>query len=311
VSKNQFKKKLSQWLHSLATQLEKEEQPLKKAISPRKTRRERKIDPVAAPKETAATGLTRLKPGVPLRQRRFETVTRSLTYILVKLKALQRHPKFWLWLGIGSGMGTGAIASTLALSQLQSGLPGSVEDLLYFTPPETITIRAANGEVLQEIGPVTHEPLKLWQIPDHVLQAFIASEDRRFTSHQGVDPQGVLRALFSNLRAGGVVEGGSTITQQLARIVYLSQERSVGRKLKEMILAKKIEQTFEKAQILEKYLNLVYLGSGAYGLGDAAWVYFGKPVDKLTIPEAATLAGIIPAPSVYSPLDNPQCPSDH
>ena len=289
MSNKQFKKKISQWLHSLANQLEKEEAPIKKTVSPRKSRRRRR----STPTET---------PSPAINAQGFQT----LSQFFLKLNGLQKYPKFWLWLGLGTGLGTGVLGISLALAQLQTGLPRSVDELVYFTAPETMTIRAADGEVLKEIGPVTHEPLKVWQIPDHVLQAFIASEDRRFKTHQGVDPQGILRAMFSNIKAGGVVEGGSTITQQLARITYLSQERSVGRKLKEILLARQIEQTFDKPQILEEYLNLVYLGSGAYGLGDAAWVYFGKPVDKLTIAEAATLAGIVPAPRVYSPLENPK-----
>jgi len=240
MSNNQFKKKISQWLHSLANQLEKEEAPIKKTVSPRKSRRRRR----STPTET---------PSPAINAQGFQT----LSQFFLKLNGLQKYPKFWLWLGMGTGLGTGVLGISLALAQLQTGLPRSVDELVYFTAPETMTIRAADGEVLKEIGPVTHEPLKVWQIPDHVLQAFIASEDRRFKTHQGVDPQGILRAMFSNIKAGGVVEGGSTITQQLARITYLSQERSVGRKLKEILLARQIEQTFDKPQILEKYLNLV------------------------------------------------------
>jgi penicillin-binding protein 1A len=114
----------------------------------------------------------------------------------------------------------------------------------------------------------------------------------------GVDYQGILRASWSNLRSANVVEGGSTITQQLARILFLDQERSLWRKLKEMRLSQKIEQKLSKQQILERYLNLVYLGEGAYGVADAAWVYFSKPVNKLTLPEMATIAGLAPAPSL-------------
>ena len=223
---------------------------------------------------------------------------------LQKAATLRHYPRFWLYFGIGVGASTGAIAFGYSIYQIESSITESVEEVLVYARPETLTIKGADGEILQEIGPVTHEKLKIWQIPDPVQQAFIASEDSRFENHRGVDIQGIIRAAFSNLQAGGVVEGGSTITQQLARIVFLNQERSFTRKFKEMRLAQRIENNIEKEQILERYLNLVYLGSGAYGLADAAWVYFGKSVDELTVSEAATLAGIVPAPSVYSPLEN-------
>ncbi|MFL0784326.1 MAG: transglycosylase domain-containing protein, partial [Prochlorococcus sp.] len=120
-----------------------------------------------------------------------------------------------------------------------------------------------------------------------------------------VDIWGISRALLTNLRQGSVREGASTITQQLARTVFLSQERTLPRKLKEAALAYKLERQLSKDQILEQYLNYVYLGSGAYGVADAAWVYFSKSPDQLTLPEAALIAGMPPAPSVYSPLVNP------
>jgi penicillin-binding protein 1A len=202
------------------------------------------------------------------------------------------------------GFGGGAMVLGIGLLQLESSLPDSVEDVLTYAPPETLTIQAVDGTVLQEVGQVTHEKTKIWQIPDLVSKAFIASEDRRFQEHRGIDFQGIARAVFSNLTSGKVVEGGSTITQQVSRIVFLNQERSFGRKYKEMRIAKKIEDRFDKKQILERYLNLVYLGAGAYGVADAAWVYFSKPLEQLTLAEAATLAAIVPAPSVYSPLEN-------
>ena len=111
---------------------------------------------------------------------------------------------------------------------------------------------------------------------------------------------------MNNLRSQNVVEGGSTITQQVARILFLKQEKTFWRKLKEVRLAQKIERELTKDQILERYLNLVYLGSGAYGVGDAAWVYFSKSVDQLTLSEMATLAGLAPAPNVYAPDKNPK-----
>jgi penicillin-binding protein 1A len=142
-------------------------------------------------------------------------------------------------------------------------------------------------------------------MPELVKQAFVAAEDRRFYDHDGVDLWGISRALVTNLRQGAVREGASTITQQLARTVFLSQDRTLTRKLKEAALAYKLERQLSKEQILEQYLNFVYLGSSAYGVSDAAWVYFSKQPDQLTLPEAALIAGLPPAPSVYSPLVNP------
>jgi len=170
----------------------------------------------------------------------------------------------------------------------------------------TTTLVSSDGFVLYQAGPATRQPLKIGQIPDQLEKAFIAIEDRRFYQHSGIDPQGILRAASSNILSGEVVEGGSTITQQLARTIFLNQERSALRKLKEARLAQKIEAQLSKDQILERYLNQVYLGAGAYGIADAAWVYFSKPVQELTLAETATLAGLPAAPSVYSPIDNPE-----
>ncbi|WGT68482.1 penicillin-binding protein 1A [cyanobacterium endosymbiont of Epithemia clementina EcSB] len=221
-----------------------------------------------------------------------------------RIVSISHNPKFYLLFGIGLGASSGVIALGYGIYQLESSITEPVEEVLTYAPPKTLIIKSSDGIVLKEVGPVTHENLKIWEIPDFVIQAFIASEDHRFKNHRGVDIHGVVRAAFSNLLAGEVVEGGSTITQQLARIVFLNQEISIIRKIKEMRLAQKIERKVTKDQILERYLNLVYLGSGAYGVADAAWVYFSKPIDQLTVAEAATLAGIVPAPSVYSPIQN-------
>lgn len=215
-----------------------------------------------------------------------------------------QHPRFWLWMGLGVGVSTGLIGLGAGAFLLEVITQASMEDVLTYAPPGTLTIQAKDGKVLQEIGPVSHDQVKMGQIPPLVEQAFVASEDRRFLEHRGVDFQGIARAIFSNLQAGELVEGGSTITQQLARLVFLSPERTFDRKMREIRLAQKIEATFPKQQILERYLNLVYLGSGAYGVADAAWAYFSKTPAQLTLGQAATLAGVVPAPSLYSPLVN-------
>ncbi len=220
----------------------------------------------------------------------------------------QRH--FWLILGFGMGAGVGTSALAWGYYQVDTMTQVAIEDILTHAEPGTMTIKAGDGSVLQEIGNVSHDELTLGAIPPLVEEAFIASEDRRFRQHRGIDLQGILRASVSNTLSGEVVQGGSTITQQLARLVFLTQDRTYSRKIKELRIAQKIETTLPKDQILERYLNLIYLGSGAYGVADASHAYFSKSPDKLTPAEAATLAGIVPAPSRYSPLENPEIATD-
>ncbi|WP_045053903.1 transglycosylase domain-containing protein [Aliterella atlantica] len=234
----------------------------------------------------------------------WDGVQKLSSQLLAKLpndKPLYRYKRFWLAVGVGGG----AIAFTGIWWSIESSLPDAKE-LYTFVRDDTLTIKAGNGDILQQTGPATREPLKLTQVPKPLLQAFIASEDRRFYQHHGVDYHGIVRAFLSNIRSRNLVEGGSTITQQLSRILFLNQERTLWRKLKEVSLSQKIERTLSKEQILERYLNLVYLGSGAYGVGDASWVYYSKPVNKLTLAEMATIAGLAPAPSLYSPVVNPE-----
>ncbi len=225
----------------------------------------------------------------------------SLAYAKIpRDKPLYRYYWFWLLL-VASG---GTVFWTVFWFAIERSLPEATE-LYTFVRDDTLTIKAGDGSILQQRGPATREQLKLSQIPKPLIQAFIASEDRRFYNHHGVDYQGIVRAFVNNMRSRNLVEGGSTITQQLARILFLNQERTLGRKFREISLSQKIEKKLTKEQILERYLNLVYLGSGAYGVADASWVYFSKPVHKLTLAEMATIAGLAPAPSLYSPVVNP------
>ena len=213
------------------------------------------------------------------------------------------YRRFWFWAGLG--VGSGIIAFHYTILEIDRNLPDQ-SALRALVREQTLTIKAADGSVLQQQGEATREQLKIEQIPDTLKKAFIASEDRRFNQHNGFDLQGIARAVINNLRSQNVVEGGSTITQQVARILFLKQEKTFWRKLKEVRLSQKIERELTKDQILERYLNLVYLGSGAYGVGDAAWVYFSKTVDQLSLSEMATLAGLAPAPNVYAPDKNPK-----
>lgn len=153
-------------------------------------------------------------------------------------------------------------------------------------------------------GDTVGEPVTLRDVPPYLLHAVIATEDRRFYTHHGIDPQGLLRAMWANLRAGRLVQGGSTITQQLAKNVFLTPERSVRRKAQEFLLALWLERQFSKEEILSMYLNRVYLGSGAYGVSAASRKYFGKPASELELQEAALIAGLLKAPSRYSPAND-------
>jgi penicillin-binding protein 1A len=146
--------------------------------------------------------------------------------------------------------------------------------------------------------------IPLAQIPLALQQALIATEDARFYRHQGIDFEGVARALFTNLQDRQFSEGGSTITQQLVKNLFLSQEKTLSRKLEELILAVGIELHFSKEEILEMYLNRIYYGAGAYGIASAADIYFGKLPKDLTLAESALLVGLPQAPSVYSPYAN-------
>lgn len=168
----------------------------------------------------------------------------------------------------------------------------------------SISIVATDGELLSHRGDLTGGFTTVGDLPPHVSQAVLATEDRRFYWHFGVDPIGLARAMVVNWRAGAYVQGGSTITQQLAKNVFLKPERTISRKIEEMVLAVWLELRFTKDEILTLYLNRVYFGGGAYGLEAASERYFRKPARALTLPEAAMLAGLLKAPSRYSPTND-------
>ncbi|MFC4076876.1 transglycosylase domain-containing protein [Salinithrix halophila] len=168
--------------------------------------------------------------------------------------------------------------------------------------PQPTLIYDREGRIASKISASKVEGLRLQEVPLHMIQAVISVEDQRFYRHSGVDYVGTTRAALSNLWAGGTVQGGSTLTQQLAKNVFLTHERTYKRKVKEVLLAKKIERTYSKDEIMEMYLNTVYFGEGAWGLKKAARTYFGKEVKDLTPGESAMLAGLIKAPSSLSPV---------
>jgi len=167
--------------------------------------------------------------------------------------------------------------------------------------PPTIRMLDSSGNEFARRGDMAGEVLALKDMPPHVPKAFIAIEDRRFYDHYGIDPYGIARAMVANVMHRGVAQGGSTLTQQLAKNLFLTQERTLTRKLQEAMLAIWLERKFSKAQILELYLNRVYFGAGAYGIEQATQRYFGKPARQLTIGEAALLAGLVKSPSRLAP----------
>jgi penicillin-binding protein 1A len=197
----------------------------------------------------------------------------------------------FLWVTIGLAGVFAYFATTLP----------DVSDLAVGDRRPSITLVAADGSLLATFGEFFGEPLRLKEMPAYLPQAVIATEDRRFYSHHGVDPIGLLRAAWTNLRAGHIVQGGSTITQQLAKNVFLTPERTLSRKIQESLLALWLERRFSKEQILEIYLNRVYLGAGTYGVDAAARRYFNRSAREVTVYEAAMIAGLLKAPSRFSP----------
>lgn len=185
------------------------------------------------------------------------------------------------------------------------GLPDLDEALKTERRP-TVTIQAADGTEIYRAGDLVGETVALKNLPPHLMQAVLATEDRRFYSHFGIDPIGLGRAMVRNIRAGRVVEGGSTITQQLAKNLFLTPARTITRKLQEMVVALWLEWEFSKDQILTLYLNRVYLGAGTYGVDAAARRFFQKPAARVNTYEAAVLAGLLKAPSRYNPVASPE-----
>ena len=184
-------------------------------------------------------------------------------------------------------------------------LPSITKSMVFERRPMVI-IKAKDGTIIDRYGDIKGEIIDVKDLPPHILNAVMAVEDRRFYSHFGMDFKGIGRAFFVNIMQGGFVQGGSTITQQLAKNLFLSRERTIKRKIQELMLSFQLESELTKDEILSAYLNRVYLGSGAYGIDAAARVYFNKSAKELNIREAATIAGLLKAPSRYSPNANPK-----
>lgn len=186
-----------------------------------------------------------------------------------------------------------------------SDLP-SIRALEGYAPVESSQVYSADGKLIAEFYLERRTFIPYYKIPEHVKKAFISVEDIRFYRHPGVDVIGILRALYHDIKAGGIVQGGSTITQQLAKMLFLKPDRSIRRKIKEAALSIQIEKHYTKDEILELYLNKAYFGTRAYGIEAAARTYFGKSTAELNIAETALLASLPRAPSLYSPFKNPE-----
>jgi len=213
-----------------------------------------------------------------------------------RLRTLVLYLQIGVLLLFGVGIG-GIIGAFITVSRMLPKVTG-------YSPPEVTKIYSSDGVLLNTVGTENREYVSLKQVPKDLINATIAIEDSRFYEHSGVDFRGIARAVVENIRGGAISQGGSTITQQLARNVYLSQKRTISRKVREAILAVLIERNYTKPKILELYLNQVYYGSGAYGVQAASKVYFGKDVDHLDLSQCALLAGLPRAPSTFSPHVN-------
>ncbi|MFL6833236.1 MAG: transglycosylase domain-containing protein [Xanthobacteraceae bacterium] len=198
----------------------------------------------------------------------------------------------------------GVIAAVGTIAFVVSTLP-PIQSLEVPKRPPTIEIVGTDGRPLITRGEMSGTDVSIKDLPAYLPRAFVAIEDRRFFSHSGVDPIGLLRAAAANVLRRGVSQGGSTITQQLAKNLFLTQQRTLWRKMQELVLALWLERRFSKTEILELYLNRVYFGSGAYGVEAAAQRYFGKPAREVKVAEAAMLAGLVKSPSRLAPSRNP------
>ncbi len=214
------------------------------------------------------------------------------------------HRWHYVFLGLAGLLLTVTLVTTVAAALIYPSLP-SLEALTDYRPKMPLRIYSEEGGLLAEFGEERRSVVHLKDTPLILRQAILAAEDERFYEHGGVDTLGVLRAALANVFSGGAKEGASTITMQVARNFFLSSEKTFRRKLNEAMLAIKIEHTLTKDQILELYINQIYLGQRAYGFAAAARTYYGKPIGQINLAEAAMLAGLPKAPSAYNPVVNP------
>jgi penicillin-binding protein 1A len=198
-----------------------------------------------------------------------------------------------------------AILATIAMTLLYPNLP-DLDVITDYKPKVPMRIYSADGEILGEFGEERRNVVRIEEVPTVMKQAILAAEDDNFYQHGGVDYWGIARAMITNLTSGAKSQGGSTITMQVARNFFLTKEKTYTRKLYELLMSFKIEANLSKDQILELYLNQIYLGQRSYGFASAARIYFGKPLKDVSTAEAAMLAGLPKAPSAYNPVVNPK-----
>lgn len=208
-------------------------------------------------------------------------------------------PLFLVLVAVLAGGATGLVLYSLW------DLP-EVKSLEEYRPSITTRVYSGDHRLLAEFFVENRTPVTLSDVPERFLQALIATEDARFYQHPGIDLRGIIRALYRNIRAGSIQEGGSTLTQQLSKVLFLTPEKSYLRKIREMALALRIEQRYTKQEILTLYCNQIYFGNGAYGIEAAARIFFGKSARDLTLPECALLAGLPRSPKYYSPFREPE-----
>ncbi len=251
-----------------------------------------------APAQAAGSGRAR-----PAASRRRKAAAGSRT-------AATRRPRRHAWLRwLAKWTFVAAIWGLVVLAGVLAWFAYDLPDIDLSEVPArraAVTVVAADGAPLARYGDLAGDTIVVDALPPHVVHAVMAIEDRRFYSHIGIDPIGIARAFVANLRAGRTVQGGSTITQQLAKNLFLTPERTLRRKVQELLLALWLEANYTKDEILSAYLNRVYLGAGTYGVDAAARTYFGVPAHSVTLRQAAILAGLLQAPSRYSPARAPE-----
>jgi len=214
---------------------------------------------------------------------------------------------FFKWISILLAIGALIAAAGLAglYAYFAADLP-KISSLKDYQPPIVTTVYSQSNQKIAEFSEQRRIVIPLEEMAAALIDAFVAAEDARFYDHEGIDFHSIIRAFFKNLEAGRIVQGGSTITQQVIKSLLLTPERSYERKLKEAILAYRLEKYLSKKEILTIYLNEIYLGDGAYGVEAAARSYFGKHVSELNLAEAAMLAGLPKAPSHFNPHRHPE-----
>ena len=217
---------------------------------------------------------------------------------------LRKIINFAFWTGLFS-VGASGVAGAAIYYQTLGDLPdvAKLKEVTFETP---MKVYSADNKLIGEFGESKRIPVSIDQIPEKLKQAFIAIEDSRFYEHSGIDPIGIARAAIVSVSKGSAKQGASTITQQVARNFFLTREKTLKRKLKEIFISLRIEQVLTKDEIFELYLNKIALGHRSYGVAAAAQTYFGKKLDELTLGQMATIAGLPKAPSTLNPISNPK-----